>query len=214
MSCLSLSAILSQQQDIERMMYDIKNELETSKKSLRDFENKLVQEQQQFELLQQQYQETQTLLNDSYILMKNKQIQIEKDKMYEKKIMYSLRCQQYLTTYSNNHYNFQEMCCDEIISLAQQLHFLQCLHMYFKLNPPTPPNLPNNENDFHHFEKLHNYQDDIYLTSSIFIPLLTWHQITEYNNALPFTIDSDMSSLNLEMYQQLHPSFEIYWTIT
>jgi hypothetical protein len=210
MSRLPLSVIISQQHHIQRMIYDVNNELETTKCYLRHLETQLLQTQQQYELLQTQLQEKQNILKDWNILLKSKQNQIGKDKYNEKKILYSLRCQQYLTTFSEFNYNFEEMCCDDIISFAHKLHFILCLQNY-----TTPLEyIPINENDFENFEKNHNFEDNIYLSPNIFINFVTYSNITEYNNSLSFTIDSDMSLLNSEIHHLLNLSPEISWTIT
>ncbi len=213
MSTLSLYVIQSQQHDIQCMIYDVQNEINTIEKDLNTLETHVSDIKKQYDLLKKQLQEKQNLFNDSVLLMNIRQTQINNDKLQEKKIIYSLRCQQYLTTFSKLNYNFQNMCSNEIISVAQKLHFIQCLKHHFQSHPPTP-NLPNNENDFDIFEKTHHFQDNIYLSPTLFVQYSTWSQISEYNNQLPFTIDSDMSSLNLEMHHRLNPSFEISWTIT
>jgi hypothetical protein len=210
MSKLPLCAILSRRHDIDCMIYDIHNELDACKKDIQYITNLLLEREQQLSGLEKQLEERETLLHDCNLLIEKRKTQIIQDKMYEQKILYSIRCQQYLLKFSGFHYHFQEMCCDEIISTAHKLHFLQCLKRW----NPLITNLPRNENEFDDFEKHYNFKDNIYLTPSLFIHISTWSQITEYNNPLPFTIDSDMSALNLEMHHRLNPSFEISWTIT
>lgn len=204
MSRLSLSMILSQQHHINSMIYDITNEIESSKKCVLHLEEQLIRMREHVTGLKIKLLEKQTMLEDSILLMNR----VQKDKYNEKKIIYSIRCQHYLSSLSKQQYDFQDLPTDEIISTAHKLHFTRCLqnHKVF---------FPKDENDFDNFEKIHRRNNHIFLSPTFFINTNIWYNITEYDNQFSFTIDSDMSFLsNLEMYNLLIPSSDTIWSIT
>jgi len=193
---------------LQLRIQDLKSEYSTLEDTIKQLQTEISYSQNRLEKIMTMISSKQTLLKTLEYVHIIRQEQIQTDRNLIEKVLYALKCQDYLKQFSTNVH--QDLLMDEMIEYAHKLHFIHCLQEW---QSPTPSH-PKDECSFYEYE-LEHLIDNQYI---LFIPppldeehglhtplkmsIEHWFSLPNFHNPLNFSIFSHSSSLNQFIFKE------------
>lgn len=141
-------------------LQDLENEIESTESMLEHLEHERVHHTSKLKVLAQRRSEKENLLRTFQQIHSFRQEEIHHDHTLRQKVMYSIRCSDYLRRHSNYAYKENELLMDELIEYAHKLHLIRSLPEWIHLQPndvlTCPLEYPHDEQEYYRFELTHS----------------------------------------------------------
>lgn len=204
MSLMTASALERNMHILHINLQDLKNEIQSVETIVEQLHHDLSIHTTKLQGLQQRLSEKSHLLRMLEQIQSFRREEIRRDHDLQLRVVYGLRCLDYLRTYSTNVYYEHDLMTDEAIEYAHKLHFVRCLQQWSVQEMSSdiaPIEHPKDEQDYYPFELTHALDErHIFLCSPTAVHRRAyailheqWHQLYDYANSIPFTIDSHAS---------------------
>ena len=194
MSFIPLNNLKTSIETLAMSIEDLENQKNTMMYEIDEFIEKLEIWKKKLGLVNKKIMTKHTMKNDLTHILSQREEKIDKDQDMLNKIIYTIKCKEFLKKNSSITYNFTTMMVDEMIECAHKLHIIKCLKKMGELY------FPINEHYFFHFEMIHYQEECIFLNSQCAIPIEEWHQLFLYNNNLSFSIYTSVHTFKSIVY--------------
>lgn len=145
-------------------LQNLDHEIESIQSMLDQLEEEKTFQTSNLRMLQQRRSEKENLLRTFQQIQSFRQDELVQDQTQRHKVVYGLRCFNYLHRHSTYRYKENDMLTDEAIEYAHKLHLIRCLQQWSASSDYRglyhPLHYPKDEHDYYAFELMHNLTEN------------------------------------------------------
>ena len=214
MSFLSvMTTVESNIQKLDLDIHDIENEIQTTQDFVQELTTSLARQNVRLQVLQDRLCEKQNMLHTLRVIQDHRKERLRHENKLRDKIMYIVRCEEYLVKHSRHLYPrnvMTFMTLEEIVECAHKLHLIHCMHEWVSDISDKYPNtisddmieFPSSELEFETFQAQNTVDEHTIRISSLFstsyyiIPVKVWYSLFEMDNHYGFSLETDFQFIH------------------
>lgn len=205
-----LSVMTTVESNIHKLdldIHDIENEIRTTQDFVQELTTSLARQNVRLHVLQDRLCEKQNMLHSLRVIQDHRNERLRHENKLRNKIMYIVRCEEYLAKHSRHlypHNVMKFMTLEEIVECAHKLHLIHCMTQWVSdmtnKYPETMSDMiefPSSELDFETFQAQNTVDEHTIRISSLsstsyyIIPVKVWYSLFEIDNRYGFSLEAN-----------------------
>ncbi len=216
MSFLSvMTTVESNIQKLDLDIHDIENEIRTTQDFVQELTTSLARQKVRLHVLQDRLCEKQNMLHTLRVIQDHRKERLRHENKLRDKIMYIVRCEDYLVKHSRHLYPrnvmnvMNVMTLEEIVECAHKLHLIHCMTEWVSDMTNKYPNtlsdmieFPSSELEFETFQVQNTVDEHTIRISSLsstsyyIIPVKVWYSLFQIDNRYGFSLEADFQFID------------------